>query len=128
MLARLFTSLGILRWPLPWRARKTISLPPISPSSNSSEGSPKGVSILICCTLDSPSMEYNPELPITPSLGILSVSCRSSFHLRDDSFDEASESGADLFRHFGNLIMGHRCQLIRQHLIRNHRKAKYPHA
>ena len=42
MLARKLSSLGPMRWPRPWRGRKTMGWPSSSPKSSSSEGSPKG--------------------------------------------------------------------------------------
>ncbi len=43
MLARPLMWVGVMRWPRPWRGRKTRLTPPISPKVRSSEASPQGL-------------------------------------------------------------------------------------
>ena len=43
MLARKLSSLGMTRWPRPWRGRKITRRSRYRPVQNASEGSPKGV-------------------------------------------------------------------------------------
>ncbi|WP_247882192.1 hypothetical protein [Azospirillum sp. TSH100] len=66
MLARKFSSDGGMRWPRPWRGRKTSFWLASSPVSSSSDGSPKGVVTVTQRVFSSPSMSYRPLPPITP--------------------------------------------------------------
>src|SRR5207245_2906519 len=55
--------------PRPWRGRKTSRVPPRRPITNSSEGSPKGVSSRTRSTAERPGSSYSPLPPMTPRVG-----------------------------------------------------------
>src|SRR6266851_2703984 len=65
-LARAFTSVGVRRWPIPWRGRKAISSSPRRPTTIGSLGSPKGVDNFSRRTPVRPGRSYRPDPPMTP--------------------------------------------------------------
>src|SRR6202046_1513583 len=66
MLARKFSSLGRMRCPRAWRARKATLRPSSTPQTYASEGAPNGVFTRTSFTLVSPGIEYRPLPPIIP--------------------------------------------------------------
>src|SRR6202521_5818939 len=66
MLARKLSSLGRMRCPRAWRAKKATLRPSSTPQTYASEGAPNGVFTRTSFTLVSPGIEYRPLPPIIP--------------------------------------------------------------
>src|SRR3984885_6196976 len=66
MLARKLSSLGRMRCPRAWRAKKATLRPSSTPQTYASEGAPNGVFTRTSFPLVSPGIEYRPLPPIIP--------------------------------------------------------------